>query len=533
MPPAARLHQLAGIADDLGPAHARPFRYPVRHEAVGERSRSPLLLERRSVGAQWPERRRPVVRHGAWCGTPPAVSDLSGGAAATSMTARRASATALSTTNGCRLLRRRHGRWLLQFSADRKDVPTATVGIVEPGIGDALPTAQPDVPRGAERLSQAAGISTPATTTSSATDGQSYSDGNRGERSLDVGVVASATPGSTMGLYSGSGFTRSSHANGFTSFQSGVLGHWSNNPPSSRPRSRSSSRPRRARYSPTRSRSSSSTALRNITMVQANNDFGLGLGDRDRPRKSDINSSSPYMLLVGGTSLTTLAAATAIHDRDRSIHGASVYGRRWPAILATLWRLVEGGLTRLPLAPQRHRRPTRTSSSNRCGIPASSCRSMRSRSSAPATAASTHPSPRRGTRAVRLDPDQRQPGPRDRPRGAGRLGRFRRQHVLPAPGKRHDRVGACRGNQCGDAAVGLADCADRHNFQRPGAAESRLRQRPLVHRRCDRAGVVQRHHLRQQRHVLHQRRTGARSSIPTAIPSHSPAAATSPAPATT
>ena len=226
-----------------------------------------------------------------------------------------------------------------------------------------------------------------------------------------------------------------------------------------------------------------------------------------------INSSSPFMLLVGGTSLTTLAWPAAFDPTIASdpSQARRSTGRRWRATRRSLWRLVEGGLTQAAeLPPSGDGGRARTSSSNRCGTPSSCRTAMRT----PKLGASdggvdtSQPTPWYQTQ-FGLTPTSVNPGHATGRGAPGRLGQFRRQHVLPDAGQGHARDRARRGNQCGDAAVGLADGPGRHDLRRPGAAASGLRQRSPVYRRRDRAGVVQRHHLRQQRHVLHQRRTGA------------------------
>ena len=70
-----------------------------------------------------------------------------------------------------------------------------------------MPSASPTFQQGLNAYRHAAGIATPGEyyLVGNAA-GQSYTTGNNGERSLDVGVVASAAPGSKIGLYSGSGF---------------------------------------------------------------------------------------------------------------------------------------------------------------------------------------------------------------------------------------------------------------------------------------------------------------------------------------
>ena len=79
-------------------------------------------------------------------------------------------------------------------------------------MGDAMPSASPTFQQGLNAYRHAAGIATPGEYyVVGNVAGQSYATGNNGERSLDVGVIATAAPGSTLGLYSGSGFDAPSH----------------------------------------------------------------------------------------------------------------------------------------------------------------------------------------------------------------------------------------------------------------------------------------------------------------------------------
>jgi hypothetical protein len=110
--------------------------------------------------------------------------------------------------------------WFLQLPAhgsrysDRYDRPC------EPGIGDVLPAgAQQTFQEKLDAFRQQAGITTPGGYYAIANNGQSYRLGDRGERSLDVGIVASASPGSAMGLHAGSGYGNHATANAVTAYQ--------------------------------------------------------------------------------------------------------------------------------------------------------------------------------------------------------------------------------------------------------------------------------------------------------------------------
>ena len=315
-----------------------------------------------------------------WFGTPPAASDLSGGARAVVHEGPQSIGNYLSTISQMsNYFPGAIARDFYNFPLAGKDVPTTTVGLIEPGIGDAMPSASPTFLQGLNAYRQAAGVATPGEYyVVGNVAGQSYAIGNNGERSLDVGVIASAAPGSKIGLYPGSGFNAPSHANVFTSYQTAF---WDtvNNPtvlsssfsifPQTNPSSVFHNAIKELFID---------GALRGVTMVQANNDFGSSWDVATGLANQVINSSSPFMLLVGGTSLTTIAAApfdpTIASDPSGA---ASLYGLAMSGDVAALWRLVEGGLTKLPSAASGTEAEPATPSWKRCGTPGSSANGHR------------------------------------------------------------------------------------------------------------------------------------------------------------
>src|SRR5260370_33976232 len=80
------------------------------------------------------------------------------------------------------------------------------VGLVEPGIGSALPSGQTQT---FQQLLTAylahVGENGSGTVYVQGANGQLYAGGDAGERSLDVGVVSALNPNSNIGLYNGSG----------------------------------------------------------------------------------------------------------------------------------------------------------------------------------------------------------------------------------------------------------------------------------------------------------------------------------------
>lgn len=244
-------------------------------------------------------------------------------------------------------------KWYYNFPLVGVDTPTATIGLLEPGVGDSIPSdAHYTFLEGFESYRRNAnpGLSTQGDYYTVAKNGQSYDNTNPLERSLDLGVVLSATPNSKIGLYAGSGFDGGvAQSNSYTAFQSAFWDEVNN------PAVISSS------YSIFQQSAPNSpfalavrelfidAALRNITMVEANNDWGSGWNFGNGLANQAINVSSPYLLSVGGTSLTTFDSAPL----DATIStmpfpAESLYSLAMSGDLATIWRLVKGGLTVLP-----------------------------------------------------------------------------------------------------------------------------------------------------------------------------------------
>ncbi|MPZ33585.1 MAG: hypothetical protein GEV13_21775 [Rhodospirillales bacterium] len=277
-------------------------------------------------------------------GTYPATSDLSDGAVVHPPEGPLSIGNALlAAGNESSAFAGDMARWFYNFPLTGLDVPTATVGIVESGTGDVMEhgvtrTFQEALNHFRER----AGISTPGDYYVVANNGQSYTQGNPGERTLDVAVVTSANPNSTMGLYAGSGFGNHATSNNVTAYQAAFWDLVNN------PGVVSSSFGIFQQASPGSPFASAirelfiDAALRNISVFVANNDWGSSYNFPNGIANQNITLSSPYAVMVGGTSITTMAAAP--HDRTvEALYGLALAGN-----LATLWQLMEGGLMTLP-----------------------------------------------------------------------------------------------------------------------------------------------------------------------------------------
>jgi hypothetical protein len=285
-----------------------------------------------------------------WWGTYPATSDLSDGAVANLKDGFLSVGNALAATNPTRDFTGDAGQWFYDFPLAGKDVKTATIGLVEPLIGDALhERAQHTFQEGLDSFRQHADVSGKGTYYNVAHNGQSYHDGNREERSLDVGVVASAAPGSTIGLYAGSGNKNNATSNAFTAYQAAFHDEVHN------PAVVSSSFGIFQQTNPDSVFRSAvdelfvDAALNNITTFVANNDWGSSYNFPNGLANQNMTLSSPYAVLVGGTSLTTLAAASSDPTiYDPSDPSKSLLGKALAGDPATLWLLVEGGLATMP-----------------------------------------------------------------------------------------------------------------------------------------------------------------------------------------
>lgn len=225
-------------------------------------------------------------------------------------------------------------------------VGTGTIGLLEPGIGSAL---GPNVPAGEfqallDAYRQTVGISTSGQVTTVAPGGQQATS-DAGERSLDVGVATAINPQSPLVLYAGSGFGDNANAEAYTAYQAAI---WDT---ANDPEVVSSS----YRFHPTLAAPGSpflfavdqlfvDAALRGVTVLTSAGDGGSGGWTGDGVTNVVSTRGSPYDLMVGGTSLSTLAAA----GTDPTL--ADILSLALAGDPATIWDLVAGGLTALPVS---------------------------------------------------------------------------------------------------------------------------------------------------------------------------------------
>lgn len=284
-------------------------------------------------------------------GTVPATSNLAGNAPVSPPKG------ALSIGNGLSQDWAEHSAYagemaeqFYNFPLVGKDVPTTAIGLVEPGIGDAVPSGG-SFKDGLKNFRETAGLKGDGEYYVVAKNGQSYTLGNSGERSLDVGVVASASPNSKIGLYAGSGFGGTAQSNSYTAYQAAFWDQVNNPSVVSSSFSIYSHSAPDSPFAVAVRELFVDAALRNISTFVANNDWGSSYGLGNGLANQNPNLSSPYAVLVGGTSITTVAAApddpSVAHEPWPS---QSVYGQAMAGQMSMLWQLVQGGLTKLPSA---------------------------------------------------------------------------------------------------------------------------------------------------------------------------------------
>ncbi|GEP54964.1 M10 family metallopeptidase C-terminal domain-containing protein [Reyranella soli] len=230
------------------------------------------------------------------------------------------------------------------------NVPTGTIGLVEPGVGTAL--LNDNQGNGFQAALDAyratAGVPTGASAISVAGGGQVYpptppgQPNSAGERSLDVGIVATVAPNSPLVLYAGSGSNHGANATNFTAYQSAI---WdlTNNPQvvTSSFSFNSQVAPGSPFYKAT-SELWTDVALRNISLFSDMGDRGSGNSFGNGLTNANTSRDSAFVVMVGGTSLSTVGAAHA----DATL--ADVTHKAMAGDPATLWQLAAGGLTQMP-----------------------------------------------------------------------------------------------------------------------------------------------------------------------------------------
>ena len=227
-------------------------------------------------------------------------------------------------------------------------VQTGAVGLIEPGIGSALPAGVSDSFEtllgeylktiGQNQLPGGGGVYVQGA------NGQSWGSYGQ-ERSLDVGVVAGVNPNSLLCLYNGSGYGNdASDATIYTAAQSAIWDTVNNPAVTSNSFGDAQSMTPGSPFYNAYFQLFVDAALRNQTTVIALGDGGSGNETRNGLTNLEYNVTQPYNLLVGGTSVSDLG--TALQDATlTSMTSGALAGD--PAIL---WQLMRSGLQQKPTA---------------------------------------------------------------------------------------------------------------------------------------------------------------------------------------
>ena len=221
-------------------------------------------------------------------------------------------------------------------------VQAATIGLIEPNLGTNLGGDPALFATRADEYRTKAGVTTKGTYVDVSPGGAPQDSSN--ERTLDVGVATTASPTSTLVLYAGSGNASNASGIPFTAYQAAF---WDE---VNKPAVVSSSfrdYPHIAPGSPfdfAYRQLFVDAALRNITMVNAVGDGGSGDQYANGLTNVDTMHASPYTLVTGGTSLSSLPMATS----DPTLGVVALLAMQ--GNLPTLWNLVASGLTSLPSA---------------------------------------------------------------------------------------------------------------------------------------------------------------------------------------
>lgn len=237
---------------------------------------------------------------------------------------------------------------LYNFPLNGQTVATGTIGLIEPGVGSYLK----DDPTGAkfqERLEEYLSFIGQSGTGTVIVQGVNGQSSTSGERSLDVGVVAAVNPNSDIVLYNGSGDnsgkggTKYAQATVFTAVQSAIWDTVNNPAVTSNSWGDDNSMTPGSPFYEAYWQLFVDAALRNQTTFIALGDGGSGNETSNGVTNVEYNVTQPYNILVGGTSLSTTAAAKADPTLVSSVVASALAGDP-----ATIWQLVQGGLTSMP-----------------------------------------------------------------------------------------------------------------------------------------------------------------------------------------
>ncbi len=225
-------------------------------------------------------------------------------------------------------------------------VQTGAIGLLESGLGTAVQSSDPSIAEAIENYRNKVGINPfiePVITTV-ANGGQAYSSNGVGERALDFSVVTAINPRSELIFYAGSGSAAGAKHEAYATYQ-GAIWDTVNSPEviSSSERFALAQPAPNSPFLVAANELFTDAALRNVTVLSSAGDGGSGYQTPSGPPALSISRSSPYALLVGGTSITTNDTSRMERNSDPALRQLleSVTRRDKSA----LWQLVAGGLT--------------------------------------------------------------------------------------------------------------------------------------------------------------------------------------------
>ena len=249
---------------------------------------------------------------------------------------------------------------LYDFPLNGANYQTGMVGLIEPGVGTSLSGDETGTQFEARLTDYLTAVGTSGTG-NVFVQGINGQSGNSGERSLDVGIVAAVNPNSNLALYNGSGdnaVNGNAQASVFTAIQSSIFATASNlgdtQSVGAAPVTTDSwgdgqylapDSPFYYAYM----QLYVDAALINQTTLIALGDGGSGFQTANGLTTVENNQTSPYNILVGGSSLSTLGTAAI----DPTLNGTNpnftpIYNLAMAGDAATLWQLMSGGLSQLP-----------------------------------------------------------------------------------------------------------------------------------------------------------------------------------------
>jgi hypothetical protein len=221
------------------------------------------------------------------------------------------------------------------------DIDTGPIGLLESGLGNETGTSQTFAQLLAN-YRQTIGLDPNVTVDGLQPGG--WNGSPTPERALDVGVATAVNPNSALMLYAGSGININAQSEPFTTYQSAI---WDPNAPaviSSSDHFLVSQPNPGSPFLWAAQQLFVDAALHGITLLSSSGDGGSGYEIANGFTNVTYTRSSPYGLVVGGTSLSLESVAAT--DKTLSEYvDAALAGE-----LQTLWQLVAGGMTATPTA---------------------------------------------------------------------------------------------------------------------------------------------------------------------------------------